>query len=148
MIEFSHPYFRGLDIWGFSSEYQHNRRSRRCVGMFLCLPYSLQLNIHVTSVLNFLSLYCISVTPGIFICLGLVVLLEIIIRSYLASFSITFYTIHTPSFFLVFFSFSPSIADLHMEIGRQNSAWTTFTLSVSFFSHLPTNSCRSDVTDN
>ena len=90
--------FRGLDGPEISSKDQHNRRSHRCVGMMLCLSYSLRISTHVNSIPHFISICCISVIKGIFTYLSLVRLLQILGRSLLAYFTITFSTIDTLSF--------------------------------------------------
>ena len=89
--ELSRPYYCVLDGPGISSKRQHSRQIHSCIGIFLCLLYYFRINIHVTSILHFIYLYCISVIPGIFIHIVLVRLLYVLDGSSLASFSITFW---------------------------------------------------------
>ena len=96
--EIFHPHFRGLDGPGISSKQQHNRLIHRYIRIFSCLLSSLRINIQVTYILYLLSLCCISVIPGMFPYICLVMLLYIIGRSLLTSFFITLLTIDTLSF--------------------------------------------------
>ena len=84
----------GFDYTGLSSKEQHNTKSHRCFGMFLCPSSSLQINTHATSIHHFISLYCISVIPGDFPYLGIIRLLYIRGRYLLSSFYTTFSTLH------------------------------------------------------
>ena len=66
IIELSRSYCCRLDVPGLSSEEQQDRKIHHWVGIFSCLLYSLQINIHVTSILHFVYMCLISVIPGIF----------------------------------------------------------------------------------